>query len=89
MCDGESVPNIGLGRDAGWLVVRSSAYQADLLDGAVQAADDPVLTSLAGSMLAVVEAMTEEVGLLTKRVLDEVRIDPACRHLMTLGATRR
>jgi transposase len=48
------------------------------------AADDPVLASLAGSMLAVIEAMTQEVDQLTKRVLDEVRVEPTCRRLMTV-----
>ncbi|MBK1660673.1 IS110 family RNA-guided transposase [Paracraurococcus ruber] len=48
------------------------------------AADDPVLASLAGSMLTVIEAMTKEVDQLTKRVLDEVRVEPTCRRLMTV-----
>jgi transposase len=48
------------------------------------AADDPVLASLAGSMLAVIEAMTQEVDQLTKHVLDEVRVEPTCRRLMTV-----
>ena len=48
------------------------------------AADDPVLASLAGSMLTVIEAMTQEVDQLTKRVLDEVRVEPTCRRLMTV-----
>jgi transposase len=48
------------------------------------AADDPVLASLAGSMLSVIEAMTQEVNRLTKRVLDEVRGEPTCRRLMTV-----
>jgi transposase len=48
------------------------------------AADDPVLASLARSMLAVVEVMTEEVARLTRRVLDEVRVEPTCRRLMTV-----
>jgi transposase len=48
------------------------------------AADDPVLASLAGSMLSVIELMTEEVQRLTKRVLDEVRVEPTCRRLMTV-----
>jgi transposase len=48
------------------------------------AADDSVLTSLAGSLLSVVEAMTQEVERLTKRVLDEVRAEPTCRRLMTV-----
>jgi transposase len=48
------------------------------------AADDPVLASLAGSLLAVVEVMTEEAARLTKRVLDEVRLEPTCRRLMTV-----
>lgn len=48
------------------------------------ATDDPVLASLAGSMLTVIEAMTKEVDQLTKRVLDEVRVEPTCRRLMTV-----
>jgi transposase len=48
------------------------------------AADDPVLTSLAGSLLAVIEVMTLEVERLTKRVLDEVKLGPVCRRLMTV-----
>ena len=28
--------------------------------------------------------MTDEVGRLTKRVLDEARVEPTCRHLMTV-----
>jgi len=35
-------------------------------------------------LLAVVEVMTREVERLTKRVLDEVRVEPACRRLMTV-----
>src|SRR5947199_10106962 len=35
-------------------------------------------------MLTVIEAMTEEVERLTKRVLDEVRVEPICRRLMTV-----
>ncbi len=48
------------------------------------AADDPVLASLAESLLCVVEVMTREVERLTKRVLDEVRAEPTCRRLMTV-----
>lgn len=48
------------------------------------AADDAVLASLAGSMLSIIEVMTEEVERLTKRVLDEVRVEPTCRRLMTV-----
>jgi transposase len=48
------------------------------------AADDPVLMSLAESLLSVIEVMTREVERLTKRVLDEVRIEPTCRRLMTV-----
>ena len=48
------------------------------------AADDPVLASLAESLLGVVEVMTREVEKLTKRVLDEVRAEPTCRRLMTV-----
>ena len=48
------------------------------------AADDPVLAALARSLLSVIAVMTEEVDRLTKRVLDEVRIEPTCRRLMTV-----
>jgi len=46
-------------------------------------ADDKVLASLAESLLSVIEVMTREVDRLTKRVLDEVRVEPTCRRLMT------
>jgi len=45
-------------------------------------ADEPVLASLAESLLSVVEVMTKEVERLTKRVLDEVKVEPTCRQLM-------
>src|SRR3954471_18426649 len=48
------------------------------------AADDPVLAGLAESLLSVIEAMTREVERLTKRVLDEVKLEPTCRRLMTV-----
>jgi len=48
------------------------------------AADDPVLSSLAESLLDVVEVMTREVEKLTRRVLDEVKAEPTCRRLMTV-----
>ena len=48
------------------------------------AADDPVLSSLAESLLDVVEVMTREVERLTRRVLDEVKAEPTCRRLMTV-----
>jgi transposase len=48
------------------------------------AADDPILASLAESLLSVVEVMTREVSRLTKHVLDEVRVEPTCRRLMTV-----
>jgi transposase len=48
------------------------------------AADDPVLTNLAESLLAVIEVMTQEADKLTRRVLDEVRAEPTCRRLMTV-----
>ena len=48
------------------------------------AADDPVLASLAESLLAVVKVMTREVERLTKRVIDEVRVEPTCRRLMAV-----
>jgi transposase len=48
------------------------------------AADDPVLASLTESLLAVVEVMSQQADTLTKRVLDEVRVEPTCRRLMTV-----
>jgi len=47
-------------------------------------ADEPVLASLAESLLSVVEVMTKEVERLTKRVIDEVKTEPTCRRLMTV-----
>jgi transposase len=47
-------------------------------------ADDPVLAGLAESLLSVIDVMTREVDRLTKRVLDEVRVEPTCRRLMTV-----
>ena len=47
-------------------------------------ADDPVLASLAESLLSVIGVMTEQADRLTKRVLDEVRVEPTCRRLMTV-----
>ena len=48
------------------------------------AADDPVMASLAELLLGVVEVMTRKVERLTKRVLDDVRVEPTCRRLMTV-----
>ena len=48
------------------------------------AADDPVLAGLAESLLSVIAIMTREVEALTKRVLDEVKVEPTCRRLMTV-----
>ena len=47
-------------------------------------ADEPVLASLAESLLSVVDVMTKEVERLTKRVLDEVKTESTCRRLMTV-----
>ena len=52
-------------------------------------ADDPVLAALAGSLLSVIDVMTREVDRLTKRVLDEVRVEPTCRRLMTVQGVGR
>ena len=46
--------------------------------------DDPVLAALAGSLLSVIAVMTQEIDQLTKRVVDEARIEPTCRWLMTV-----
>jgi len=48
------------------------------------AADDPVLAALAKSLLSVIDVMTREVDRLTRRVLDEVRVEPTCRRLITV-----
>ena len=48
------------------------------------AAGEPVLSSLAEALLSVVAVITKEVDALTKRVLDEVRVEPTCRRLMTV-----
>jgi len=48
------------------------------------AAGDAVLTGLVESLLSVIKVMTDEIARLTKRVLDEVRVEPTCRHLMTV-----
>ncbi len=48
------------------------------------AGDDPVLAGLSESLLSVIEVMNQEVGKLTKRVLDEVKAEPICRRLMTV-----
>ena len=47
-------------------------------------ADDPVLASLSEALLSVIEIMSQEVERLTKRVLDEVKVEPTCRRLMTV-----
>jgi transposase len=48
------------------------------------AAGDVVLTSLVGSLLEVIGTMTREVEKLSKQVIDEVRVEPTCRRLMTV-----
>jgi transposase len=48
------------------------------------AADDPVLAGLVESLLAVIEVMTHQAEKLTKQVIDEVRVEPTCRRLMTV-----
>ncbi len=48
------------------------------------AAGDAVLTGLVESLLSVIDVMTREVDKLTKRVIDEVRVDATCRRLMTV-----
>ena len=69
-------------REAGLKVGKPSrtAFPArvrELVDG------DIVLAGLAVSLLAVIEATTREVERLTMRVLDEVRVEPTYRRLMT------
>jgi transposase len=48
------------------------------------AGDDQVLAALSESLLAVIEIMNQEVERLTKRVFDEVKVEPTCRRLMTV-----
>jgi transposase len=48
------------------------------------ATGDVVLTSLVGSLLEVIGTMTREVEKLSKQVIDEVRVEPTCRRLMTV-----
>lgn len=48
------------------------------------AAEDPVLTALVEPLLSIVAVMTDELARLTKRVLDEVRVEPTCRRLTTV-----
>jgi len=55
-----------------------SARVRDLASG------DPVLAGLSESLLSVIEIMNQEVERLTRRVLDEVKVEPTCRHLMTV-----
>ena len=52
-------------------------------------AGDAVLTGLVESLLSVIDVMTREVEKLTKRVIDEVRVEPTCRRLMTVPALAR
>lgn len=46
-------------------------------------ADDPVLAALTEPLLSIITTMTRELARLTKQVLDIVRKEPVCRHLMT------
>jgi transposase len=40
--------------------------------------------SQAEKLLSVIEVMSREVERLTRRALDEVRVEPTCRRLMTV-----
>lgn len=46
-------------------------------------ADDPVLSALVEPLLNIIVTMTRELARLTRQVLDIVRDEPVCRHLMT------
>ncbi len=48
------------------------------------AAGDPLLRALAEPLLSVVEAMNNQAETLTKQVLDQVKVEPTCRRLMTV-----
>ena len=45
---------------------------------------DPVLRVLAEPLLSVVTAMSQQADALTKQVLDEVKVEPTCRRLMSV-----
>ena len=47
-------------------------------------AEDPVLAGLVEPLLSVIAVMSNEADQLSKRVLDEVRVEPTCRRLMTV-----
>jgi transposase len=47
-------------------------------------AGDPTLTAVVEPLLAIVATMTAEAARLTKRIIDEVRIEPTCPRLMTM-----
>jgi transposase len=47
-------------------------------------AGDPTLEAMAEPLLSVVEAMNNQVETLTKQVLDQVKVEPTCRRLMTV-----
>lgn len=48
------------------------------------AAEDPVLSALLEPLLSIIATMTRELARLTRQVLDIVRDEPVCRHLMTV-----
>lgn len=50
----------------------------------ILAADDPVLGALVEPLLTIIETMVRELERLTRQVLDIVRDEPVCRHLMTV-----
>lgn len=47
-------------------------------------ADDPVLSALLEPLLSIIATMTRELARLTRQVLDIVRDEPVCRHLMSV-----
>ena len=48
------------------------------------AADDPMVSALIEPLLSIIATMTRELARLTRQVLDIVRDEPVCRHLMTV-----
>ena len=65
-----------------WVVIPRASGRKALVQ-ASQTVHRSGAGALAESLLSAIDVMTREVDRLTKRVLDEVRIEPTCRRLMT------
>ena len=65
-----------------WVVIPRTSVRKALVQ-ASQTVHRSGAGALAKSLLSAIDVITREVDRLTKRVLDEVRIEPTCRRLMT------